>query len=267
VDRGIGVPVIFIHGGLDDYRAWDPQLTAFARGYRAIAYSRRYNFPNSGAAFGNSYSSIVDADDLATLIAALGLPPAHIVGDSYGAYVALLLAIKHPELVRSMVLSEAPVMPLLLEIEGGRPLFTEFMTTVWKPTTLGFRKSDEAGVAAAVDGFGELGYSGTDEKMTFATLPPEARSGLLENAPEWRALTMSKNAFPAISLSEIKRIQAPTLLLSGGRSLKLSNAIDGKLQGLLAHGERTILADATHEMWREFPEECRDAVITFIGKH
>jgi pimeloyl-ACP methyl ester carboxylesterase len=78
---------------------------------------------------------------------------------------------------------------------------------------------------------------------------------------------MSKNAFPAISLSEIKRIQAPTLLLSGGRSLKLSNAIDGKLQGLLAHGERIILADATHEMWREFPEECRDAVITFIGKH
>ncbi len=108
-------------------------------------------------------------------------------------------------------------------------------------------------MTAAINGFGAIGYSGTDEKMSFANLPPEVRSGLLENAAEWRALTMSKDAFPAIPLSAIKRIQAPTLLLSGGRSLKLSHAIDGKLQGLLPHGERIILADATHEMWSEFP--------------
>jgi non-heme chloroperoxidase len=267
VAQGVGVPVIFIHGGLEDYRSWNPQLTAFSQGYRAIAYSRRYNFPNSGAAFGNSYSATVDAEDLAKLVATLGLPRAHIVGHSYGAYVALLLAIKHPELVRSLVISEAPVMRWLPQIEGGKPLFTEFMTTVWAPTTRGFRQSDEAGVTAAVGGFGEIGYSGTDEKMTFAKLPPEARSGLLENAPEWRALTMSKDAFPAIPLSAVKRIQAPTLLLSGGRSLKLSHAIDGKLLGLLPHGERIILADATHEMWSEFPEECRDAVTAFIARH
>ncbi len=83
----------------------------------------------------------MDAEDLAKLIATLGLPRAHIVGHSYGAYVALLLATRHPELVRSVVLSEAPVMRWLPEIEGGKALFTEFMTTVWEPTTRGFRRA------------------------------------------------------------------------------------------------------------------------------
>ena len=120
---------------------------------------------------------------------------------------------------------------------------------------------------AAINGFGELGYSGTDEKMTFATLPPEVRTVVLENAPEWKALTMSKDAFPVIPLSAIRDLKIPTLLLSGRRSLKLSNAIDGQLERLLPQGERLILADATHEMWSEYPEECRNAAIAFMARH
>jgi pimeloyl-ACP methyl ester carboxylesterase len=252
---------------LEDHRAWDEQVGAFSHGYRAIAYSRRYNFPNSGATFGNSYSAIVDAEDLAALIKNLGLAPVHVIGNSYGAYVALILAARHPELVRSLVLSEPPVLRLLPDVEGGKPLFTEFMSKVWKPATRGFLKDDEAGVLAAIDGFGELGYSGTDQKMTFATLPPEIRSVLLENASEWKALTMSTDAFPALPPNAIKRIKAPTLLLSGRRSLKLSNAIDGQLERLLPHGQRIILANATHEMWSEYPEECRNAATAFLVTH
>lgn len=267
VDRGTGIPVVFIHGGLDDYRAWDNQVDAFSQHYRAIAYSRRYNYPNSGAAPGNSYSAIVDADDLAALIDKLELAPVHVVGNSYGAYVALMLALKHPELVRSLVLSEPPVLRWLPKMEGGEVLFTEFMDTVWAPATLGFRKGNEAGVMAAVDGFGELGYSGTDHKMTYAALPPEVRNGFLENAAEWKALTMSKDAFPAVPLTSVERIKAPTLLLSGQRSLKLSNAIDGQLKRLLPHGQRIVLANATHEMWSEYPEECRNATIAFLREH
>jgi hypothetical protein len=43
VERGKGVAVIFIHGSLGDYSAWDGQLGAFAELYHATAYSRRYN--------------------------------------------------------------------------------------------------------------------------------------------------------------------------------------------------------------------------------
>src|SRR2546421_5593978 len=47
VSVGRGQPVVMVHGGLEDYRAWTAQLSALAvNHYRAIAYSRRYNFPN-----------------------------------------------------------------------------------------------------------------------------------------------------------------------------------------------------------------------------
>jgi len=198
VEQGTGVAVIFVHGGLDDYRAWQPQMQAFSQRYHTVAYSRRYNYPNNRVVPRSDYSAIVDADDLAALIKKLRLGPANIVGVSYGAYVGLFLAARHPDLVRSMVLSEPPLLRWLPELEAGQPLFTEFMSRVWEPTARGFRKGDEAGIEAAIDGFGELGYSGTDQKMTFATLPPEVRLGLLENSLEWRALTMSKDAFPSL---------------------------------------------------------------------
>jgi non-heme chloroperoxidase len=267
VDQGTGVPVVFVHGGLEDYRSWDEQVSAFAQRYRAIAYSRRYNYPNAGAAFGKNYSATVDAEDLVALLRKLKLPPAHIVGVSYGAYVALILAAKHSELVRSMVLAEPPLLRWLPAIEGGEPLYAEFMRIVWEPTTRGFRISNEAGVAAAIDGFGELGYSGTDQKMTYATIPPEMRGVLLENAPEWKALTMSRDAFPPVLTDVVRRIKAPTLLLSGQRSLKLAHAIDIRLERLLPHAQRVILPDATHEMWSEYPAECRDASLAFLAKH
>jgi pimeloyl-ACP methyl ester carboxylesterase len=267
VDQGKGVPVVFVHGGLEDYRAWQPQMEAFSQQHRTVAYSRRYNYPNPSLDFGTHYSAIVDADDLAALITKLKLAPAHIVAVSHGACVALFLALRHPELVRSLVLSEPPLLRWLPAIEGGKPLFTDIMSKVWEPAVRGFREGDEAGVKAAVDGFGEIGYSGSEEKMTFATLPPEVRSQLLENAREWRALTMSKDAFPDFPVAAAKRISAPTLLLSGQRSLALHGLIDSQLEALLPHVERIILPDATHEMWNERPEECRNAALAFFAKY
>lgn len=267
LDQGKGVPVVLVHGGLEDYSVWQPQMEALSQRYRTIAYSRRYNYPNPRLSPGTDYSAIVDAEDLAALIRKLKLAPAHVVGVSYGAYTALFLALRHPALVRSLVLSEPPVLRWLPELEGGKPLFTDFMSKVWEPTARGFREGDEAGAKAAVDGFGELGYSGSDEKMTFSALPPEFRSLLLKNAPEWRALTLSKDAFPDLPLSAVRRIKAPTLLLSGQRSLALHGVIDRQLESLLPQNERIILAKATHEMWNEYPDECRSAALAFFAKH
>src|SRR5690349_18164323 len=47
IDTGKGQPIVFIHGALEDYTSWLPQLERFSKQYRVIAYSRRYNFPNN----------------------------------------------------------------------------------------------------------------------------------------------------------------------------------------------------------------------------
>ena len=63
LEHGSGVPVVFVHGSLSDGGFWNEQLGPFAAsGYRAIAYSRRYNPPNTNKPR-PGYSAAVDADD------------------------------------------------------------------------------------------------------------------------------------------------------------------------------------------------------------
>src|SRR4051795_6626825 len=72
VERGSGVPVVFVHGSVDDYRTFEPQLEPLSKHYRVISYSRRYNFPNARRVPSGNHSALVEADDLANLLKALG---------------------------------------------------------------------------------------------------------------------------------------------------------------------------------------------------
>ena len=46
VEEGTGQAVVFVHGGFNDLTIWEQQVPAVAQRYRAIAYSRRYAWPN-----------------------------------------------------------------------------------------------------------------------------------------------------------------------------------------------------------------------------
>jgi pimeloyl-ACP methyl ester carboxylesterase len=113
VEQGDGEPVVFVHGDLSDHRTWAAQLPAFAARYRAIAYSRRYHFPNSVIPVGVDNQMAPHVRDLRLLLGALKAVPAHLVGDSWGAFISLRLAIQESGLARSLVLAEPPVLPLL----------------------------------------------------------------------------------------------------------------------------------------------------------
>src|SRR5262249_25719275 len=109
VEKGKGVPIIFLQGGPADYTEYEHHLGPLAeKSYRAIVYSRPYNYPNTNK-FQPKYSYEIEADYLATLMKKLGLEKGHIVGHSNGGCVALCLAIKHPEVVRTLILAEPPV--------------------------------------------------------------------------------------------------------------------------------------------------------------
>src|SRR6266853_3217478 len=138
VERGSGLPVVFVHGSLSDGGFWKDQLGPFvASGYRAIAYSRRFNPPNTNIPQ-PGYSAATDADDLAALIEKLQLGKVHVVGHSYGARSALCLAVKHPELVRTLALAEPPAVSLLAYLpadrsEVGRATLADIQERMVKP--------------------------------------------------------------------------------------------------------------------------------------
>src|SRR2546422_5350312 len=70
VERGTGIPVVFVHGSLGTLESWGPQIDAFATRFRVIAYSRRYHWPNAAQPDGQEYSLSLHADDLIGLIEA-----------------------------------------------------------------------------------------------------------------------------------------------------------------------------------------------------
>src|SRR5210317_1944329 len=80
LDVGQGEPVVFVHGGLGDYRSWAGQIDTFSVNYRVIAYSRRHAYPNKQVYTDTAdYSVRPHAKDLAELIKTLDLGQVHLV--------------------------------------------------------------------------------------------------------------------------------------------------------------------------------------------
>lgn len=259
VEAGKGVPVILVHGGLDDYRMWEAQIEPFAVRYRVFAYSRRYNYPNQSPYLRPNHSAIIEAEDLAALIRKLKLGPVHVVGHSYGALTALWLAVKHPELVRTVVLAEPPVLRWVAEKPEGRILFNTFMD-MWRRVGDALRRGKREEAL-------RLTFNYFIGEGAFDQVPEAQRNYLMQNIREWQALSTSRDAFPILPRADVSKMKVPALMLSGGRTLEILKLVDAELAPLLANGERVVLPNATHDMWNEQPDDCRRAVLAFLDKH
>lgn len=107
---GNGDPVVLVHGSLDDHRTWGPVEEELARDFRVITYDRRGHADSEdGVAPGVRRD---DEDDLAELIHALRLAPANVVGNSFGASIALGLAARRPGLIGKLCAHEPPLLDL-----------------------------------------------------------------------------------------------------------------------------------------------------------
>jgi pimeloyl-ACP methyl ester carboxylesterase len=265
VEEGTGTPVVFVHGSLSDGGYWADQMDPFAKHYRAIAYSRRYNYPNVNPDR-PGYSAVVDAEDLAAFIRTLHLGRVVVIGHSYGALTALFLAARHPDLVRALVLAEAPAIPLLAHLPGdeartGKEMFEDIQRRMVAPMQQAFRRDDrDAGIAAFID------YVFNDPHA-WNKMPESSRKEMLRDAHEWDVMMTSGTLFPDIAPQTIRKITAPTLLLSGAKSYPFLGPITKELARLLPNRENIVLPDAGHQMWYQEPEVCRRDVETFLRRN
>jgi len=265
VDQGKGTAVIFVHGSLSDGGYWADQIPAFAKHYRAIAYSRRYNYPNENPTRAG-YSAVVDADDLSALIHTLHLGKVVVVGHSYGALTALFLAVKHPEVVGALVLAEPPAVSLLAHLPGreadtGKAMFDDIQQRMVDPMQKAFRKGDrDAGIAVFID------YVFNDPHA-WDKMSDSSRQETLRDGHEWDVMMTTGTLFPDLDPHAVHKITAPVLLLSGAKSYPFLGLITNELARLLPKGQSIVLPDAGHQMWFQDPEECRKDVEGFLAEH
>lgn len=270
-EQGSGQAIIFVPGGLSDYRSWQPQVDLFSQRYHAISYSRRYQYPQHLIDGGNSSVS-VNAVDLAALIDRLGVGPAHILAHSYGAFTALICAREHPELVRTLVLGEPPAVPLLVKNPNNPvtifPLFfknpraalalMKFGVKGIKSAQEAFTRGDtEKAVQAFVRGI-------TGRPIVVDELPSMIRESMWTNGEALRAELDVSDPF---TCDDARRIVAPTLLIQGDESPGFLGAIMDRLARCLPNAEQVVLPGASHFLHWESPDEFTASVQAFLTKH
>ncbi len=253
---GKGEPLVFVHGGLGDLHTFQRQVQKFATSFRVVAYSRRFFPPNAPPRETDVNPLSNHVADLRALITQLKATPAHLVGNSYGAYIALALAVDHPELVRSLVLGEPPVLPLLSPTSVGEGSQS--------PRHHGrhSRASLEDGVRAFMDGI--CGNPGCFDK-----LPQARRTELVEKqGPELRShfMTDASASYPPLDCGNLGKLNRPTLLVTGERSPAMLLLITAELEGCLEGESQVMVPNAGHGMHGDNPTFYNQAVMAFLQR-
>lgn len=255
IDIGKGAPVVFVHGALGDYRTWRAQVDSFAKNHRVIAYSRRFAYPNRQTTTDPSKHAFAShAKDLAEFLKQLNLEPAHLVGHSSGAYIGLLAAIDHPELVRSLTLGEPPIMPLL-----PPPSATDVNPFAKAVEAFASNEQEKAVSYFLAVVTGDSSY--------FSRLSQYDRELMLMNTQEARANITLENIMPPTTCNDLKRISCPVLLLGGDKSPSFLSLIISKMEPCLSNKEKATLPDTSHGLAYENPSEFNRVVLRFIDKH
>ena len=119
-------------------------------------------------------------DDLAALIEALADGPVHLVGTSFGGSIALGLAARRPELVRSLVVHEPPLLSLVAEDPEIQPQLMAVATSVgsvWSDWSAATRPAPPRQFVEEV-AFGPGAWE---------QLPPPLRETMIDSAPAFVA--------------------------------------------------------------------------------
>ncbi len=272
-EEGAGEPVVFVHGGLSDLRVWANQLPNVGRSYRAITYSRRFARPNEDIEPGADDPWPRHVEDLAAFLREIDAAPAHLVGNSQGAFIALLLAVQSPDLVRSLVLEEPPVLPLfakntpprlaeILRLLATRPrtglALIRFVSGTISPVTKAFQRGEDD-EALRIFTEGVLG------KESFERLPEASKEIGRDNFSTLRAGLLG-SGFPPLDDDDVRGIRAPTLLLTGERSPAFLLRLTDRLEELLPIVERDEIPDASHTMHEENAAAVNEAIVRFLGR-
>jgi pimeloyl-ACP methyl ester carboxylesterase len=101
-EHGSGDPVLLINGLGADHTAWALQTEYLQELFRVVVFDNPGIGQTEGAQ--GPYTTELFGDVAAGLLRWLGIGRAHIVGASMGGLIAQQVAVRHPELVRSLVL-------------------------------------------------------------------------------------------------------------------------------------------------------------------
>lgn len=233
---GDGDPTVLVHGSLVDRRTWDLVRPGLAKTLRVLTYDRRGHGESTGPVRAHPVRD--DAEDLAGLLGAIDLYPVHVIAHSYAGAVALRLATDHPEMVRSLVLHETPLIALLEDDPATAPEAERLLSGTRAIQELARSGAREQATREIVGAF-------SVEEGAWDRLRPESKAGMLRYLDRWSEELADPEA-TAPDRAALSELLIPVLLTTGERSPPFLHRTTARLAGLLRNATVRTLPGAGH---------------------
>ncbi|HEY1499235.1 MAG TPA: alpha/beta hydrolase [Acidobacteriaceae bacterium] len=197
--EGSGPPLLLVHGGLCDHHAWYFVVPALARSFSVWTFDRRAHGLSGDR---QPYAVEREVEDILVLLETIG-EPAHLLGHSAGAILALLAAIRTDRL-RSLILYEPPFV-----LEGARERPAPGILTEMQRLLAAGRPDDALRIA-----------------MRETVSLTDAEIDAMQAGPGWEHLRDAADAIPndwrlweqTFDPKSIGRMTAPALVIAGSES-------------------------------------------------
>ena len=239
--------MLLIAGLGDPAEAWQPQLDGLADRYRLTAFDNRGagRTPPSEAPL----SAASMADDAAALLGALEIPGAHVAGFSMGSAIAQELALRHPGLVRSLLLVGTYARPdalwraqlnfwrWLAEVAPSeRAFFEAFFTWVYTP------RAHDSGLVDQI----------VDEALAFPHPQP------VESFQTQVDVCLAHD-----TAARLAQVAAPTLVISGDLDVILPPRFGRFVAAEIPNARFEVMPGEAHQPFQEIPDEFNARADTF----
>jgi pimeloyl-ACP methyl ester carboxylesterase len=222
-ERGKGAPLILIHGGLASSSQWEPIVPELAGGFRVITPDSPGHGRSTSPAGELSYARI--ADDIAALIAALGLQHPVVGGWSDGGQVTLELGARHPGAAAALIVGAA---------------YPDFDAGGLREAHRALLGADERGVPDSAHIDAELGEFADEIKALHPGGEEQWRALVRQTAPMWLD-------YQGLRADELRAIRTPVLVLAGDRDELVPLDLAVSLYRTLPSAELAVCPSLSHD--------------------
>lgn len=263
-----GTPVILLHGFPEFHYGWRKQVPALVEaGFRVIAPDQRgYNLSSKPKGV-SAYHVDVLARDVIGLFDHFGIQKARLVGHDWGAVVAWMVALNHPERLEKLTILNVPHLDvmkrfLLSNKEQRKKSWYVFFFQIPFFVEWVLRRDDYRNMARMLVGSGR--------KSTFT------RADLEEYKKAWSqpgALTAMLNWYRNIFRDSLKylfhkvparRVRVPTLILWGKNDVALSHEMVQPSVEMCENASAVYFENATHWVQHDEADEVNKNLIRFL---
>lgn len=254
ISRGKGPPLVFCHGVTLSNRVWVKQFAHLPElGYRCIAFDSRGHGESAAGSTGHSIANL--AEDVRTVLEALNLRDAILVGHSMGGAAVQAFAIRHPGIAAARLRGVVLMSTLARTHFGGSAFLRKLVAeaTGRGPAASQVLAQPNLGFLLARIGFGrdpQASHVELAREMIVACHADESRNAI--------------GALLGLDLTDdLPRIQLPTLVLSGTADVLTPPAESRRIAALIPGARLEVFKGAGHMLMLERTAEVDQLIDEF----